>query len=98
LKPRATRGHQPSSEQAQRSRNRRRPKPAQEFGDDHDLDAMGLPSRKTRWRYRRLGRFPEPVSVCGRKLYDLAEIRRYLANPEAWERARKALKPTHPRE
>lgn len=51
---------------------------------DRDLDAAGILSRKTRWRMRRDGLFPEPVSAGGRKLYKAAEIHNWLEDPEAW--------------
>lgn len=51
---------------------------------ERDLDRLGLLSRKTRWRLRRDGRFPEPREVGGRKLYDADEIRAWWANPNAW--------------
>lgn len=54
---------------------------------DRDLDAAGLLSRKTRYRLRRAGRFPEPVTVGGRKLYSAAAIRQWLADPENYRAA-----------
>ena len=51
---------------------------------ERDLDRLGFASRKTRWRWRRDGRFPEPREVGGRKLYDATEIRAWWANPNAW--------------
>lgn len=51
---------------------------------ERDLDAHGVLSRKTRWRLRREGKFPEPREIGGRKLYVGAEIRAWLEDPEAW--------------
>jgi predicted DNA-binding transcriptional regulator AlpA len=51
---------------------------------ERDLDAHGVLSRKTRWRLRREGRFPEPRDIGGRKLYIGAEIRAWLEDPERW--------------
>ena len=51
---------------------------------ERDLDAHGVLSRKTRWRLRREGRFPEPRVIGGRKPYVGAEIRAWLEDPEAW--------------
>ena len=54
---------------------------------ERDLDQNGILSRTTRWRLRRQGRFPEPRSIGGRRLYLGAEIRRLLVDPEAWRAA-----------
>jgi hypothetical protein len=51
---------------------------------DRDLDALGVLSRKTRWRLRRMGKFPQPREVGGRRLYVGAEIRAWLDDPEGW--------------
>jgi hypothetical protein len=51
---------------------------------ERDLDAHGVLSRKTRWRLRREGRFPEPREIGNRKLYVGAEIRAWLDDPEGW--------------
>lgn len=51
---------------------------------ERNLDDAGLLSRKTRWRLRRAGRFPEPLTIGGRKLYRAADIHRWLADPEGW--------------
>lgn len=51
---------------------------------DRDLDALGIASRKTRWRLRRAGKFPEPVEAGGRKLYRAADVHEWLRDPKAW--------------
>lgn len=51
---------------------------------ERDLDTHGVLSRKTRWRLRREGRFPEPREIGGRKLYVGAEIRAWIEDPEGW--------------
>jgi predicted DNA-binding transcriptional regulator AlpA len=51
---------------------------------DHDLDRAGLLSRKSRWRLRREGRFPEPVKVGSRRLYRAEDIHRWCEDPESW--------------
>ena len=58
---------------------------------ESDLDALGVLSRKTRWRLRREERFPEPISASpGRKLYRRRDVERWLANPEGWGREPKS--------
>ena len=54
---------------------------------ERDLDAGGIATRKTRWRWRREGTFPEPVVAGGRKLYRATDIERWLKDLE------KTLKP-----
>ena len=54
------------------------------FYSDTDLDELGLLSRKTRWRMRRAGTFPEPKSVGSRKLYPVAAIHEWAKDPEHW--------------
>ena len=54
---------------------------------DKDLDAAGLMSRQTRWRMRQQGRFPEPVTAGGRKLYKATDVYEWLEDPEAWAEA-----------
>ena len=49
-----------------------------------DLDRLGVLSRKTRWRRRRDGLFPEPVVSGARKLYRASDIHSWLADPEGW--------------
>ena len=49
-----------------------------------ELDSAGLYSRKTRYRMRRAGTFPEPVAAGGRNLYRAADIHRWLEDPSAW--------------
>ena len=56
---------------------------------ERDLDANNILSRKTRYRLRRLGKFPEPRQVGGRKLYVGEEIRTWLNDPEGWASARR---------
>lgn len=51
---------------------------------ERDLDAHGVLSRKTRWRLRREGTFPQPREIGGRKLYVGSEIRAWLEDPEGW--------------
>jgi hypothetical protein len=51
---------------------------------ERDLDSNNILSRKTRWRLRREGAFPEPREIGGRKLYVGAEIRAWLEDPEGW--------------
>ena len=51
---------------------------------ERDLDAHNILSRKTRWRLRKEGRFPEPRQVGARKLYVGEEIRDWLNDPEGW--------------
>jgi len=45
---------------------------------EKDLDAAGVLSRKTRYRMRRAGTFPEPVAAGGRKLYRAADVHQWL--------------------
>ncbi len=33
------------------------------FYSEHDLDALGILSRATRWRLRQTGDFPQPVKL-----------------------------------
>lgn len=56
---------------------------------DKDLDAAGILSRKTRYRGRRAGTFPEPVAAGGRKLYRAVDIHLWLEDPVAWALANK---------
>lgn len=51
---------------------------------ERDLDSNNILSRKTRWRLRREGAFPEPREIGGRKLYVGAEIRAWLEDPKGW--------------
>jgi len=51
---------------------------------ERDLDTAGILSRKTRWRMRREGTFPEPVAAGGRKLYRAEQITEWLLDPAAW--------------
>ncbi len=51
---------------------------------ERDLDAAGILSRKTRWRLRRDGRFPEPRRIGSRQLYLATEILEWLEDPEGW--------------
>lgn len=51
---------------------------------ERDLDANGILCRKTRWRLRREGKFPEPREIGSRKLYVGAEIRAWIEDPEGW--------------
>lgn len=55
---------------------------------ERDLDSHNILSRKTRWRLRHEGRFPEPREIGGRKLYVGAEIRAWLEDPEGWSSRR----------
>ena len=57
---------------------------------ERDLDALGLLSRKSRWRLRRENRFPEPVAAGGRKLYKATEILAWLDDPKAWAERQRA--------
>ncbi len=61
---------------------------------ERDLDANGILSRKTRWRLRREGRFPEPREIGGRKLYVGEEVRRWLRDPRGWAANRSDSGPT----
>jgi predicted DNA-binding transcriptional regulator AlpA len=56
-----------------------------------DLDELGVLSRATRWRMRRRGEFPEPVTAGGRKLYRAADVHAWLRDPEVWASARRAV-------
>ena len=60
---------------------------------ERDLDAAGILTRKTRWRMRRAGKFPEPVSAGSRKLYRSADIRAWLEDPETWAAEHRAGEP-----
>ena len=51
---------------------------------ENDLDQRGVLSRKTRWRLRRIGAFPEPVRAGGRTLYRATDVHEWLADPEGW--------------
>lgn len=57
---------------------------------ERDLDALGVLSRKTRWRMRRDQTFPEPVVAGGRKLYKATDILAWLDDPVAWAEAHQA--------
>ena len=58
---------------------------------EKDLDRLGVLSRKTRYRLRREGRFPEPVQAApGRKLYRAVDIHAWLRDPESWAEEREA--------
>lgn len=54
---------------------------------ERDLDAHGVLSRKTRWRLRRAGKFPQPREVGSRNLYVGDEIREWLKDPASWQKA-----------
>ena len=54
------------------------------FYSEVDLDELGLLSRKTRYRLRREGRFPEPKQIGGRRLYLVTEILEFAQDPTAW--------------
>ena len=56
---------------------------------ERDLDAEGILSRKSRWRMRRAGTFPEPVVAGGRKLYRGVDIVEWLKDPGAWAEAQR---------
>ncbi len=56
---------------------------------EHDLDFNRLATRKTRWRWRRLGLFPEPRRIAGRNLYLTSEILEWLSDPEGWAQRHK---------
>ncbi len=51
---------------------------------ERDLDRLGVLSRKTRWRMRRAGTFPQPRAAGGRTLYVPREIHEWLDDPEGW--------------
>ena len=51
---------------------------------ERDLDSAGILTRKTRWRMRREGRFPEPVTAGSRKLYRATDVHLWLDDPEGW--------------
>ena len=51
---------------------------------ERDLDERHLLSRQTRYRLRLKGRFPETVSMGGRRYYRAKDIFAYVADPEAW--------------
>ena len=57
---------------------------------ERDLDALGVLSRKTRWRMRREGTFPEPVVAGGRRLYLVSDIHSWLQDPGAWAESQSA--------
>jgi predicted DNA-binding transcriptional regulator AlpA len=57
---------------------------------ERDLDALGILSRKTRWRMRRAGTFPQPAVAGGRKLYRATDILQWLDNPGLWAEANQA--------
>ena len=59
-------------------------RPQQLAYSERDLTANGILSRKTRWRMRRAGTFPQPVTAGGRKLYRAVDIIEWLENPQAW--------------
>ena len=50
-----------------------------------DLDELHLYTRKTRWRKRRKGTFPNPIETEeGPNLYRSEDIHAWMANPKAW--------------
>lgn len=52
------------------------------FYSEHDLDALGILSRATRWRMRQKGEFPNPIKLSqGRVAYPAFTI-------EAWIKER----------
>ena len=51
---------------------------------ESDLDALGVASRHTRWRWRRAHIFPEPVRAGGRTFYLSQDILSWLEDPESW--------------
>ena len=56
---------------------------------ERDLDAIGILSRKTRYRMRRAGTFPQPVEVGSRKLYRARDVLEWFDDPVAWAEARR---------
>ena len=61
------------------------PTPGRLAYSDRDLDDLGILSRKTRWRWRRDGTFPEPSRCGGRNLYRASDVRLWLKlGPEEW--------------
>ncbi len=57
---------------------------------ERGLDANGILSRKTRYRMRRAGTFPEPVVAGGRNLYRTRDILDWLDDPVAWAEAHRS--------
>lgn len=51
---------------------------------DTDLDELGVLSRSSRYRLRRQGKFPEPVTAGGRNLYRATDIHAWLEDPDSW--------------
>lgn len=60
------------------------PAPSPLAYSDRDLDRAGLLSRKQRWRLRREGKFPTPITVGSRKLYRAVDVHSWLADPDGW--------------
>ena len=60
------------------------PTPGRLAYSENDLDAAGILSRKTRWRMRRRGAFPEPIQAGGRILYRASDVHDWLRDPETW--------------
>ena len=56
---------------------------------ERDLDALGILSRKTRYRMRRAGKFPQPVEAGSRKLYRARDVLEWFNDPVAWAEARR---------
>lgn len=51
---------------------------------ESDLDDLGILSRKTRYRLRRDGRFPQPVSAGQKNLYHAKQVHEWLEDPDRW--------------
>lgn len=51
------------------------------FYSEHDLDALGILSRATRWRMRQVGKFPQPVKLSQLRVgYPAAIIDQWVAD------------------
>ena len=52
---------------------------------EHDLDELHIYTRKTRYRKRRVGKFPSPIPTEeGQNLYRVSDIERWIESPAAW--------------
>lgn len=65
-------------------------RPRQLAYSERDLDALGILSRKSRWRLRRERKFPEPKVAGGRKIYKATDVIEWLDDPQAWAEAHRA--------
>lgn len=54
------------------------------FYSNADLDKLGIFSRRTRYRLRKKGEFPQPVQVGGRQIWRREDIDEWKKDPNGW--------------